>query len=61
MSRSPSHRFDPMRSARIGVLRTLGRLGWPVNRDELITEGVRAFATLKHMYLVMDVVAHSDY
>ena len=58
---APHASFDPMRSARIGVLRTLGRLGWPVNKQELITEGVHAFAALKHMYLVIDVVAADDY
>lgn len=32
-----------------------------MNKQELITEGVHAFAALKHMYLVIDVVAADDY
>jgi len=43
------------------VLRTLGKMGWPVNKNETITEGVKAFATLKHMYLVIDVVPEDSY
>lgn len=36
-------------------------MGWPMNRGEAITEGVQAFAAMKHMYLVIDVVPEAGY
>lgn len=50
-----------MRVARRTILQTCRKLGWPVHRDAVITEGVRTFLAFQHMYVCLEVVPPDAY
>ena len=54
-------RYDPLRVAKDNMLRVAKDLGWPLVRNQVITEGVSAFAAVEHMFLVLDMVPADAY
>jgi hypothetical protein len=51
-----AEQYDPMRTARLSVAQTIKRMGWEINSNEMISDGLYVDFTMKESYCCIEIV-----